>query len=79
MKICKAAFVGRSGQLLDRMLASIGLDRSSVYIINTLSWRPPATARPRQMIGHLRALCGAPDWLVAPKVLVCVGVSASRC
>lgn len=39
-------FVGRAGQLLDRMLASIGLDRSSVYIINTLPWRPPGNRTP---------------------------------
>jgi DNA polymerase len=39
-------FVGRSGQLLDRMLASIGLDRTSVYIANTLPWRPPGNRTP---------------------------------
>ncbi|MDR3497940.1 MAG: uracil-DNA glycosylase [Parvibaculum sp.] len=39
-------FVGPSGQLLDRMLASIGLDRTSVYIANTLPWRPPGNRTP---------------------------------
>jgi len=39
-------FVGRSGQLLDRMLASIGLDRTGVYIANTLPWRPPGNRPP---------------------------------
>ena len=39
-------FVGRSGQLLDRMLASIGLDRTKVYIANTLPWRPPGNRAP---------------------------------
>ncbi len=34
-------FVGAVGQFLDRMLASIGLDRSGVYLINFLPWRPP--------------------------------------
>ena len=34
-------FVGAAGQLLDKMLASIGLDRSAVYITNLLPWRPP--------------------------------------
>ena len=34
-------FVGTSGQFLDRMLASIGLDRSGVYLTNFLPWRPP--------------------------------------
>ena len=39
-------FVGVSGKLLDRMLASIGLDRTSVYIANTLPWRPPGNRPP---------------------------------
>ncbi|MFN3076627.1 MAG: uracil-DNA glycosylase family protein [Alphaproteobacteria bacterium] len=39
-------FVGVSGQLLDRMLASIGLDRTSVYITNVLPWRPPGNRKP---------------------------------
>ena len=34
-------FVGRAGKLLDKMLAAIGLDRTSAYIINVLPWRPP--------------------------------------
>jgi DNA polymerase len=39
-------FVGASGQLLDRMLAAIGLDRSSAYITNLLFWRPPGNRTP---------------------------------
>ena len=39
-------FVGVSGQLLDKMLASIGLDRSHVYIANLLPWRPPGNRTP---------------------------------
>jgi DNA polymerase len=39
-------FVGVSGQLLDRMLAAIGLDRSSVYIANVVPWRPPGNRTP---------------------------------
>jgi DNA polymerase len=39
-------FVGASGKLLDRMLASIGLDRQSAYITNILPWRPPANRKP---------------------------------
>lgn len=39
-------FVGRAGQLLDRMLAAIGLDRTGVYIVNTLPWRPPGNRTP---------------------------------
>ncbi len=39
-------FVGPAGQLLDRMLAAIGLDRSQVYITNILPWRPPGNRTP---------------------------------
>lgn len=41
-------FVGESGQLLDRMLAAVGLDRSKVYITNILPWRPPGNRSPSQ-------------------------------
>jgi DNA polymerase len=39
-------FVGRSGKLLDRMIAAIGLDRSSAYIANVIPWRPPGNRTP---------------------------------
>jgi DNA polymerase len=39
-------FVGRAGQLLDRMLAAIGLDRSGVQITNVIYWRPPGNRKP---------------------------------
>jgi uracil-DNA glycosylase len=39
-------FVGRSGKLLDRMIAAIGLDRSRAYIANVIPWRPPGNRTP---------------------------------
>jgi len=39
-------FVGASGKLLDRMLASIGLDRTRAYITNVVPWRPPGNRKP---------------------------------
>lgn len=39
-------FVGRSGQLLDKMMASIGIDRTGYYISNILPWRPPGNRTP---------------------------------
>jgi uracil-DNA glycosylase len=39
-------FVGRSGKLLDRMIAAIGLDRSTAYITNVIPWRPPGNRTP---------------------------------
>lgn len=40
------AFVGRSGQLLNKMLEAIGLDRTKCYICNILPWRPPGNRSP---------------------------------
>ncbi len=39
-------FVGRSGKLLDRMMAAIGLDRTTAYIANVVPWRPPGNRTP---------------------------------
>ncbi|WP_404405876.1 uracil-DNA glycosylase family protein [Pelagibacterium halotolerans] len=67
-------FVGRSGQLLDRMLAAIGLDRTKVYIANTVPWRPPGnrTPAPSEVAVCLPFLYRQIE-LVAPKVLVALG------
>ncbi|MDI1342822.1 MAG: uracil-DNA glycosylase [Pseudolabrys sp.] len=67
-------FVGRSGKLLDRMLAAIGLDRSSVYIANIVPWRPPGNRTPTPQESQiclpfvLRQI-----ELVDPDILVCLG------
>jgi uracil-DNA glycosylase family 4 len=70
-------FVGRSGQLLDRMLASIGLDRSKVYIGNVIYWRPPGNRTPTM---DERAMCEPfirrQIELAAPKLLMTLGGSA---
>ena len=39
-------FVGRAGKLLDKMIASIGLDRDKIYISNVIPWRPPNNRQP---------------------------------
>lgn len=67
-------FVGRSGQLLDRMLGAIGLDRTRVYIANTVPWRPPGnrTPSPQEVAVCLPFLYRQIE-LVAPKVLVALG------
>jgi uracil-DNA glycosylase len=41
-----AAFAGRQGQLLDRMLASIGLERSAILLTQIIPWRPPGNRMP---------------------------------
>ena len=67
-------FVGRSGKLLDRMLAAIGLDRSSVYIANIVPWRPPGnrTPTPQESQICLPFILRQIE-LADPEVLVCLG------
>lgn len=67
-------FVGRSGKLLDRMLAAIGLDRSSVYIANIVPWRPPGnrTPTPQETAICLPFILRQIE-LVDPDILVCLG------
>jgi len=67
-------FVGRSGQLLNRMLAAIGFDRSSVYIANVVPWRPPGnrTPTPQETQICLPFILRQIE-LVDPDILVCMG------
>lgn len=72
-------FVGRAGKLLDKMLASIGLDRSKVYIVNVLPWRPPDNRNPEatevaKCIPFLRRHIE----LAEPKILILLGAVAVR-
>ncbi|MGE0595685.1 MAG: uracil-DNA glycosylase [Hyphomonadaceae bacterium] len=73
-------FVGRSGQLLDRMLASIGLTRSSNFLIsNTIYWRPPGNRPPTQ--GEIAACLPFVERLIelaAPDLMVLVGGTAAQ-
>lgn len=67
-------FVGRSGQLLDRMLKAIGLDRTSVYIANVVPWRPPGNRTPTpQETAICMPFIQRQIELAAPDVLVCLG------
>ena len=67
-------FVGRSGQLLNRMLAAIGLDRSSVYIANIIPWRPPGNRTPTpQETAICLPFIRKQIELVDPDILVCLG------
>jgi uracil-DNA glycosylase len=67
-------FVGRSGKLLDRMLAAIGLDRASVYIANIVPWRPPGnrTPTPQESQICLPFILRQIE-LADPDILVCLG------
>jgi DNA polymerase len=67
-------FVGRSGQLLDRMLAAIGLDRTSVYIANIIPWRPPGNRTPTPQESQIcLPFIRRQIELVDPDLLVCLG------
>jgi uracil-DNA glycosylase len=67
-------FVGRSGKLLDRMLAAIGLDRKSVYIANIVPWRPPGNRTPTpQETSICLPFTRRQIELVDPDILVCLG------
>lgn len=72
-------FVGVSGQLLDRMMAAIGLDRTTFYITNVCFWRPPGNRKPTEaelaaqqpfVLRHIE--------LVRPRILVLVGGSSAQ-
>jgi uracil-DNA glycosylase len=67
-------FVGRSGQLLDRMLGAIGLDRTKVYIANAIYWRPPANRPPTtQEIAQCQPFIRRQIALAKPDILVFAG------
>ena len=70
-------FVGRAGKLLDKMLASIKLDRTKVYISNVVNYRPPENRSPTEieikrylpyLINHIE--------IINPKILVLLGKTA---
>jgi uracil-DNA glycosylase len=72
-------FVGKAGQLLDRMLATIGLDRSKVYIANVVPWRPPGNRTPTlQETAICLPFIRRQIELVAPRIIVCLGASSAQ-
>jgi uracil-DNA glycosylase len=71
-------FVGRSGELLDRMLAAIGLDRSGVQITNVIYWRPPGNRKPTSAeIAACLPFVLRHITLAQPRVLVLAGGTAA--
>lgn len=72
-------FVGISGQLLDRMMKWIGLDRTSFYITNILFWRPPGNRQPTTAeIASCVPFVERHIALVRPQVLVLVGGTSAK-
>ena len=73
-------FVGRAGQLLDKMLASIALDRkTNAYITNVINWRPPDNRdpTPEEAAACLPFLRRHIE-LAQPKVMILLGAVAAR-
>jgi uracil-DNA glycosylase family 4 len=72
-------FVGRAGQLLDRMLKAIDLDRGAVYIANIVPWRPPGNRDPTpQEVAICKPFLERQIELASPEFLLCVGNASVR-
>lgn len=71
-------FVGRAGQLLDELLASVGLARGDVAVLNTIKCRPPANRPPKAAeLSNCRGWLHAQLALVDPAVVVSLGGTAT--
>jgi DNA polymerase len=70
-------FVGQAGQLLDKMLASINLDRDKVYITNVVNFRPPSNRKPEQTeINRYYPYLKKHIEIINPKILILLGSTA---
>ncbi len=72
-------FVGRAGQLLDKMLAAIGLTASDVHITNVVYWRPPGNRTPTPQEAQVcRPFLERQVELVKPEVVLLLGGAAAK-
>ncbi|MCJ2035131.1 uracil-DNA glycosylase family protein [Methylobacterium sp. J-068] len=72
-------FMGRSGKLLDRMMAAIGLDRTNAYVTNIVPWRPPGNRNPTpQEVAICKPFIERQIELAAPDLIVCLGSPATQ-
>ncbi len=70
-------FVGRAGQLLDKMLFSIKLDRKNVYITNVVNYRPPENRKPTDIeIARYLPFLTKHIEMINPKILILLGSTA---
>ena len=70
-------FVGRAGQLLDKMLEAINLDRDNVYITNVVNFRPPDNRRPTDTeIKRYLPLLKKHIEIIRPKIILLLGSTA---
>jgi uracil-DNA glycosylase family 4 len=72
-------FVGRAGQLLNRIIAACGFKRDEVYICNTIKCRPPNNRTPTpEETANCREYFDRQLALVRPKYIVCLGATAAK-
>lgn len=72
-------FVGRSGALLDELLAEAGVERGEVAVLNTIKCRPPGNRLPtREETANCRPWTRAQLDLLHPRITVTLGLSATR-
>ena len=72
-------FVGQAGQLLDKMLNSVGLDRNCTYITNYIPWRPPGNRTPSQEeIDILKPFVIRHIQLKKPAIILALGGVAAK-
>lgn len=72
-------FVGRSGHLLDKMLAAVGLNRDKVYITNVLPWRPPGNRTPTDAeVAVCLPFLRRQIELIEPEIVLVLGGSAAN-
>jgi len=72
-------FVGKAGQLLDKMLASIDMRREDLYITNVVKCRPPGNRTPMEEEAEAcMPLLRMQYALIRPKIIVCLGATATR-
>jgi uracil-DNA glycosylase len=70
-------FVGKAGQLLDRLLAEAGVDRANVAVLNTVKCRPPGNRPPKpEEVANCRPFLTAQLRVLAPRLVVALGLTA---
>ena len=72
-------FIGKTGELLDKMLLSINLDRDNVYITNVVNYRPPENRNPtkEEIVRYLPYLTKHIE-IISPKILILLGSAALK-
>ncbi len=72
-------FVGEAGKLLNKMLASIGIDRQNSYITNIIPWRPPGNRTPTtEEIDMFEPIIKQHIKIIKPKIIITLGGTAAK-